>query len=249
MNSVVVLPEELRSSAEALIEGERAAYLYEFHALRAGLEVRAAELGGLRGKARVLEASAEKILLALELKEAPLQTAPVTLIVAIPRPQTVKKVLQAAAMLGAEELHFVPSEKAVKSYIQSRALRPENIRREVLKGLEQSCDSRPVGVFVWPALWRFIKEPLPKLRKPDALCFLPLTGLPDSQSLAGFVSIQEKRQVLCAIGPEAGWSTKEEKDWLAAGFRPVSLGHRMLRVETALTVLLGQIELLRGRGE
>ncbi|MFW6171900.1 MAG: 16S rRNA (uracil(1498)-N(3))-methyltransferase [Planctomycetota bacterium] len=47
----------------------------------------------------------------------------------------------------------------------------------------------------------------------------------------------DERSVYLAIGPEGGFTREECRDAEAAGWRPVSLGPRILRVETAAVVL------------
>lgn len=54
------------------------------------------------------------------------------------------------------------------------------------------------------------------------------------------------KQVMIAIGPEGGWVQDEVDQFVHAGFRPVSLGPRTLRLETAAIALLGSAQLLWG---
>ena len=44
------------------------------------------------------------------------------------------------------------------------------------------------------------------------------------------------------IGPEGGFSDQETEDSVAAGFRPVSLGPRVLRSETAAAAALAVLQ-------
>ena len=55
----------------------------------------------------------------------------------------------------------------------------------------------------------------------------------------------ESQQVIVAIGPERGWIDRELDSFAAIGFAGVSLGNRVLRVETAVTVALAQASLLQ----
>ncbi|MGZ3460670.1 MAG: RsmE family RNA methyltransferase, partial [Archangium sp.] len=59
------------------------------------------------------------------------------------------------------------------------------------------------------------------------------------------VGAQTASRVVLAVGPDGGWVPFEAELLEAHGFRPVSLGPRILRVETAVPVLLGQLALLR----
>lgn len=54
------------------------------------------------------------------------------------------------------------------------------------------------------------------------------------------------RQVLAVVGPEGGWTAAEVEAFLSSGFQPVRLGPRILRFETAATVLLTSVQTLWG---
>lgn len=56
----------------------------------------------------------------------------------------------------------------------------------------------------------------------------------------------ECRQMLVVVGPEGGWTPREGEQFLGAGFRPVHLGPRTLRLETATVALLATVQLLWG---
>ena len=117
MNSLIILPAECVDVSCAVLEGARAAYAYDTHGIRAGQRVKAAVMGGLRGEALVKESSLQRVVLELSLTVAALEPRPLDLVVGVSRPQTIKKVVQAAVMLGAKSLHFVRSEKGEKSVV------------------------------------------------------------------------------------------------------------------------------------
>ena len=54
------------------------------------------------------------------------------------------------------------------------------------------------------------------------------------------------RQMLAVVGPEGGWSQHEGGQFMEAGFCPVHLGPRTLRLETATAALLAAVQLLWG---
>ncbi len=54
------------------------------------------------------------------------------------------------------------------------------------------------------------------------------------------------QRVLAVLGPEGGWDKVESSALIGAGFKPVSLGPRTLRLETAAVALIYSIQLLWG---
>jgi len=53
-------------------------------------------------------------------------------------------------------------------------------------------------------------------------------------------------RILAVLGPEGGWDSVETAALIGAGFRPVSLGPRTLRLETAAVAFVCSIQLLWG---
>jgi 16S rRNA (uracil1498-N3)-methyltransferase len=51
---------------------------------------------------------------------------------------------------------------------------------------------------------------------------------------------------LVLIGPEGGWDDEERSFLTGAGFTPVNLGPRTLRMETAAVAAVSSIQLLWG---
>ena len=59
------------------------------------------------------------------------------------------------------------------------------------------------------------------------------------------IRIAPAQRVALAVGPEGGFLPFEIEKLAEAGFEPVSMGGRTLRVETACVALLAQLDLLR----
>ncbi len=242
MNSLIILPAECVDVSCAVLEGARAAYAYDPHGIRAGQRVKAAVMGGLRGEALVKESSLQRVVLELSLTVAALEPRPLDLVVGVSRPQTIKKVVQAAVMLGAKSLHFVRSEKGEKSYLQSTALLEESLREESLKALEQVWDSRPPAIVVHRSFSHFCGKKLSELE--HAAHGLKLVAHPGGQPVRGAAPRGAAGGAVLALGPERGWSEAEIGAFRDQGFTVVDLGERVLRVEIALTFMLGQLDAL-----
>lgn len=248
MNSVIFFKEELIAPDTVLCSGARARHLFETHELRAGREVQVALYQGQRGRGTVTEAATDRVVLKIALNLPPLTRQHTEVVLAVPRPQTIKKVLLSCAQLGIAAVHFIKSENVEKSYLQSKSLRAEEIEREVLKGLEQSGDSIPPEVAVHRSFRQFCGELLPqRLKLLGGSCkrFIAHTDQNSSEALSLGAALDPQYPVVVAFGPEAGWTPAELERFRELGFSVVGLGERILRVETALVFLLGQIALLR----
>ncbi len=249
MNSIIILPTECVDQSRATLQNRRADYAFSTHELRQGQVVKVAVLGGRRGLATVTSSTPTAVELALSLEHEPLDRKSIDLIVGLSRPQTVKKVIQAAVMLGVRSLHFVLSERGEKSYRTSHALQAEKIEEETIKALEQIWDSMAPSVQVHFSLRRVFEvlahsssdEPqaLKLLADPSGVSLVTL-GV---ANLAGAHSVTAP--TVLAVGPERGWSAAEVAEFSSHGFTAITLGERVLRVELALVFLLGQLEMLQ----
>ena len=54
----------------------------------------------------------------------------------------------------------------------------------------------------------------------------------------------DSSEIVLAVGPEPGWSSDELTTLEGLGFMKVGLGPRVVRVEVALGLLLGQLQAL-----
>ena len=251
VNSLVVLPQEVIDPTRARLEGARALYAFETHGVRDGQTIKVCVLGGLRGEAKVLSATTSSVVLELNLSLPSLEPIPFSLLVGVSRPQTVKKVIQAAVMFGVSSLHFVRSELGEKSYLQSRSLDSDQIEEETVKALEQVWDSRAPEIVVHRTFSYFMEN---KLAGIAASLEAQTSGL----RAQGFVAHPGGARLRCsdaarlkdspaiiAIGPERGWSDAEVRAFAGSGFQVVGLGDRVVRVELALVFLMGTLAPLR----
>jgi len=245
MNSLIILPTECVAASCAILTGDRAVYAYATHEIRSGEVVKVAVLGGLRGEGRVIESSLQRVQLELNLRDQPLPVRPWDLVVGVSRPQTIKKVIQAAVMLGVRSLHFVRSERGEKSYLKSHALTPESIHDETIKALEQIWDSRAPQIRVHRSFDYFCTHTLSALGG-DA-SGLRIVAHPEGHTLGRERFHPEIAGGVVAIGPERGWDDGEVDRFRTEGFTVVGLGERVVRVEVALTFLMGQLEVLLPR--
>jgi RsmE family RNA methyltransferase len=254
MNSLIILPDEFREGAIATLVGARARYAVATHEVRLGQTLKVGVMDGMRGEGLVTSVSTDAVTMTLNLTEPALAPLPVSLIVGVSRPQTVKKVIQSAVMFGVSSLHFVRSDKGEKSYLQSRSLDEDQIEEETIKAMEQIWDSRRPEILAHRAFSHFMKQKLPMVVDATRNVaggeeIVKLVAHPGEASLTCNDSLRvTSAATVIAIGPERGWSDDEVRVFEGAGFQRIGLGDRVVRVELALVFLLGQLALLRSSG-
>jgi len=214
--------------------GRRRKHILEVHRPKVGNVLTVGRLGGLIGKGRITKATSVAVEMDVELSEAPPAPLAVNLVMALPRPKVIKRVLLSAASLGVKRLYFINSFRVEKSYWQSPALSPASIRDALVLGLEQARDTFLPEVVLRPLFKPFVEDELPQLiRGTMALVAHPGAGDSCPHAVA--------KPLTLMIGPEGGFIPYELEKLVAAGCRPVQIGARILRVETAIPFILGRI--------
>jgi 16S rRNA (uracil1498-N3)-methyltransferase len=238
VNLLLLEPGELHPDGLVQLAGRRAAHVLEVLRAAPGDTLQVGVLGGRAGTGEVvaLEAGAVTLRVALT-RDAP-RRAPVDLLLALPRPKILRKVLHASAAMGLGRLALVGSYRVEKSYFGSPLLGPEALAAELRLGLEQGRDTIPPAVTVHRYFKPFVEDEL------DALFSGAQRLLADP---AAAEPIEAKRptaaRAVLAIGPEGGWTRYEAAALVERGFAPFSLGPRPLRVDQAVPYAVGQVEL------
>lgn len=226
--------ERINANTQLKVTGPRLQHLREVHKKAVADSVRVGEINGLMGSATILEISADAALLELDLNQPPPEKLPLVLVLALPRPKMLRRILRAAAEFGVAELILINSYRVEKSYWQTPALKTDTITQYLLQGLEQSKDTVLPAVTLQRRFKPFVEDELPQLIGDSrALVAHPGNYPPCPRDVSG-------RTVL-VIGPEGGLIPYEVAMLEAAGCEPVSLGPRILRVENAVTSLFGRL--------
>ncbi|MAT93310.1 MAG: 16S rRNA (uracil(1498)-N(3))-methyltransferase [Halioglobus sp.] len=216
------------------LRGRRLRHLLQVHGAGPGDTLRAGEVDGLMGEAEVLSIDRERALLRVSLHAEPPQKLPVALVLALPRPKMLRRILRSAAEFGVRELHLINSYRVEKSYWQTPVLAAATLREYLLQGLEQARDTRLPTVHCHRRFRPWVEDELPGLLAGrDALLAHPGEHPPCPPTLPG-------GERVLVVGPEGGFIPFEVEKMQAAGCVPVSLGPRILRVENAVSSLLGR---------
>ncbi|HLO68088.1 MAG TPA: 16S rRNA (uracil(1498)-N(3))-methyltransferase [Holophaga sp.] len=233
MNLILLEEGDFIAPGRVRLEGRRLRHVLDVHRATPGDELTVGLLGGLLGRGRVL-ALGEALDMEVELDQPPPPKLPFTLVLALPRPKVLNRVLAAATSLGAAEIHLVNAWKVEKSYWKSPRMAGDNLLLQRILGLEQARDTVLPRLRLHRLLRPFAEEELPRLAAgTTALVAHPGVPAPCPRAVDG--------PVLLAIGPEGGFLPQEVELLQRAGLSPVHLGGRILRVETAVAALAGRL--------
>ena len=234
MNVILVDESDYISSDRVRLDGERLAHIRSVLGASVGDSLVVGRVGGNLGHGLVVELNPDDVVLDLSLATAPPSAARVVLALALPRPPTLRKVLQQATAIGVKRIALFHSARVEKSYWQSKGLEPEALELQLRLGLEQARDTILPTVEMHRRFRPFAEDALGHLQ-PGAPVLL-------ADAEAGrSCPVDAADPCVLVIGPEGGLVDFERELLVSRGARPVSLGARPLRVETAVVAALGRL--------
>lgn len=234
MNLLLLDDADFVAADRVILRDRRLTHLQEVHRAESGDRMRVGRLGGQMGEGHLLRLDASEAELQVSFDQAPPAKLPLTLLLALPRPKMLRRVLQTIAAMGVPRLVLLNSYRVEKSFWQTPFLEPEAVREQLILGLEQARDTVLPEVILEKRFKPFVEDRLPAL----AAGSLGLIGHPGPWPECPRALSEP---VTLAIGPEGGWIPYEVDKLCEAGLNPVQLGERILRVETAVTALLARL--------
>lgn len=186
------------------------------------------------GTATIRSIDADKMELDIEWHSDPPPGLPLTLIIALPRPKMLRRVIQTFTAMGVKKIYFINAWKVEKSYWQSPWLTDEKLAENAILGLEQAKDTQLPEIHLRKLFKPFVEDELPAIGADSR----KLLAHPGSQEAC---PIALNAACTLAIGPEGGFTPYEAEKLVEEGFEPVHLGERILRVETAVPALISRL--------
>jgi RsmE family RNA methyltransferase len=234
MNLILLREKDFLSADRVVIRGRRLRHVREVLRSTAGDILSVGQLNGALGKGTITAIDSRALEMEVELGQAPPPAHPATLIMALPRPIVLKRVLAAVSSLGVKTIYLIHSRRVEKSFWGSPVLSPERITEQLCLGLEQAKDTVVPEVHLKKRFKPFVEDELPAIIKNrNAFVAHPEAETP--------LSVPVNGPLLLMVGPEGGFIDYEIKLLQRAGVRPFSAGKRILRVETAVPFLLARL--------
>jgi RsmE family RNA methyltransferase len=237
VNLLLLDPVDVRTDGTVRLTGRRLAHVRDVLGPERGSVLRVGMRGGRIGTAQVASLTADELVLDPPvLTDDPPPRAGIDLLLAVPRPKALAKLLPAIAALGVDRLVLVNAARVEKSYFTAGVLEPPAIGELLDLGLEQARDTVAPEVVVFPRFRPFVED---EGTATFAGCALRLLAHPTAAEPCP--RRDGTGRVALAVGPEGGWVPFEIELLAGLGFRPVSLGPRVLRVETVVPLLVGML--------
>jgi len=169
----------------------------------------------------------------------------VHVVLAVPRPKALSRIVSAAASFGAQSLTLIGAWRVEKSYFDSPRLTTQRLRDDAVLGAEQGKQVWVPRISVVQGFRRYVEDvdPVQFGSFPvDRIALHPGASV----TLDAALPNQERhRETVLALGPEGGFISSELESWQQAGYALACLQTGPLKTEVALAAALGQIALLR----
>ena len=199
-----------------------------------GDQLRVGSVGGLQGVGSIVGIDSEDVHIKVELTNHGLPRHPFDLVLALPRPKMLRRIFRVVAEYGVNYLHLVNTARVEKSYWQSPLLHPEKINQALFVGMERSMDTFCPQVVLHQRFRPFVEDTLPDL------CAGRPCWLTDKTATTPLSAVSHQPAIVM-IGPEGGFVPFEIALAESVMAKRVSLGQRILSVDTSVTTVLAQV--------
>lgn len=244
MNCILLPESDIALPYAQINDPAQITHIHKVLNLQLGDTLKIGQLGGHLGTAIINEMTPNNIQLAdVQLDTAPPPKLDVTVVLALPRPKVLRRLIMDMTALGVRDIVLINSYRTQKSYWQSPLL--ARLDEFVLEGLQQGVDTVAPRISMQKRFKPFVEDELASLITHDAIVAHPYSELSLTQylqrhALQSAPSTKAALPSVVCIGSEGGWINYEIELLAAQGCQAVHMGSRILRTEAAVNVLLGQ---------
>lgn len=235
MNIVLLEPDQITTTDNIWqIENQRQLqHLQQHIQLNCGDTLKVGVRNGQRYLTKVISVSEQQIRIRPIQVEAIPAKLPVHLILALPRPKVLRRIIMDAVTLGVQRISLIHSYRVDKSYWQSPFL--QQLDDYVTLGLEQAGDTIAPEIQLYKRFKPFVEDVLPTFISDQKPAYVAHPYAEQQMPYA----IQHSCHLI--VGPEGGFIPYEVDLLIKNGCQAMSLGNRILRTETAVSHILGRL--------
>jgi len=234
MNLILLFESDFIAGNLVRLSDRRMRHVLEVQRASVGDELCVGLDGGDIGRGVVTILSSDTLQMEVRFNKKPPPKLPLTLMLAMPSPKVLRRLLYVASALGVGKIFLINSRRVEKSFWKSPVLDPTIIRRQLIRGLEQSRDTIMPEVLIRPLFKPFVEDDVPNIIKNT----LPLAAHPDAPEV---LPRNVGYPVTLAVGPEGGFIPYEIDMFRSLGFRVVQAGERVPPVEAAVPFLISRL--------
>lgn len=234
MNLIILEEEDFIDKETVRLKDRRLLHVTDVHRAKVGDNLRVGKLNGKVGQGTILDMNSDFIELKIDLTEDPPSASNIQIVLAMPRPKVFKRILMDLTTMGVKNIYIIKTWRVEKSFFNSPALSEESLRETMILGLEQGKDTILPKVKIKTLFRPFVEDEIPDIISNTKAIVAHPTGSEECPR-----NIDEKITLL--IGPEGGLIPFEIDILKTQGFEDVTLGNRILRVETVLPYIIGRL--------
>ena len=233
MNIILLDPRQTESEIWSITSKRQLEHLTQHINVQVGDTLKVGIREGQRYLTEVVEVTEQVVKLKpIQIEPVPAKL-PVTLIVAMPRPKVLRRLIMDSVTLGVEKIILLHSYRVDKSYWQTPFL--QQLDHYMTLGLEQAGDTITPKIEIYKRFKPFVEDVLPSLITADCPAYV---AHPYADMKMPF-AIDHPCTIV--IGPEGGFIPYEVDLLIKNGCQAVSLGNRIIRTETVIPYVLGRL--------
>jgi 16S rRNA (uracil1498-N3)-methyltransferase len=234
MNLILLYSSDFIDDSHAVLKGRRLKHMLEVHRAASGDTLRVGILNGKTGTGKVVKIDAESCEMEITLDTMPPPSLPLTLLLALPRPKALRRIIECIAAMGVKRIYIMETWRVEKSFWKSPFITNESLYEHCVLGLEQACDTVMPCIEFKRRFKPFVEDEIEEVIKNTcSLVLHPTAKQPCPRNI--------KTPVTLAIGPEGGFIPYEIEMFKKQGFEDVSIGERILRTEWFVPAVMGRL--------
>lgn len=244
MNIILVEAIEIQEGSIQL-EGERAKHIVKVLRSEIGNDIKIGVINGKIGTGKIVFIQRKYpflVKLDVQIESLPPEKPVLDLILALPRPIMLKRILSQVTALGVGTIHLVNANRVEKSFWESGIVNEAEYRPHLLHGLEQAVDTIVPKVVLHRRFKPFIEDFVPGIISDYSTL---ICAHPDGEKSLVELVDGHSGKILLAVGPEGGWVDFEVAKFESSNFNVCSIGQRILKVDTAVVALHSRISALK----